>query len=157
MNINPIIRNLGFLLLLFSAGQLKAQSDKVVWLDWNTGYEKATKEGKIVLVDAYTTWCGWCKKMDADTYDNAEVAKYINQYFVPVKFNPEVANTNYKIGDQTVDNNQLYSLLCQGKSTGFPTTYFITIKKNTLNITVGYKGPTDFMKVLNDVVAEAGK
>ncbi len=143
------------MLLLLAGGQLKAQSDKVVWLDWNTGYEKAQKEGKIVLVDAYTTWCGWCKKMDADTYANPQVAKYINEHFVPIKFNPEVANSNYKVGDQVVDNQQLYSLLCQGKSTGFPTTYFITISKNSLNIDVGYKGPTDFLKVLNEMVTQA--
>jgi thioredoxin-related protein len=147
-------------LLLVAGGQLKAQSDKtdkVVWLDWNAGYEKATKEGKIVLVDAFTTWCGWCKKMDADTYANPQVVKYINEHFVAVKFNPEVAFAGYKVGDQTIDNQQLYSLLCQGKSTGFPTTYFITISKNTLNVDVGYKGAADFMKVLNEVVNAAGK
>jgi uncharacterized protein YyaL (SSP411 family) len=151
-----MMQKLGIIvLLLLAGGQLKAQSDKVVWLDWNTGYEKAQKEGKIVLVDAYTTWCGWCKKMDADTYANPQVAKYINEHFVPIKFNPEVANTTYKVGDQVVDNQQLYSMLCQGKSTGFPTTYFITISKNSLNIDVGYKGPADFLKVLNEVVAQS--
>lgn len=150
------MRTLGLLFLLVVSTQLKAQSDKVVWLDWNTGYEKATKEGKIVLVDAYTTWCGWCKKMDADTYDKPQVARYINQYFVPIKFNPEVAYAEYKIGGQTLDNQQLYSLLCQGKSTGFPTTYFITLQKNSLNIVVGYKGPDDFLKVLSEVVATSG-
>ncbi len=143
------------LLLLMAGGQLRAQSDKVVWLDWNTGYEKAAKEGKIVLVDAYTTWCGWCKKMDADTYANPQVARYLNEHFVTIKFNPEVAYAGYKVGDQIVDNQQLYSLLCQGKSTGFPTTYFITISKNTLNIDVGYKGPADFLKVLSEVVTQA--
>jgi uncharacterized protein YyaL (SSP411 family) len=134
-----------------------AQNDKLVWQDWNTGYEKAIKENKIILVDAYTEWCGWCKKMDHDTYTHPEVIKKLNQYFVTIKFNPEIPFTGYKIADQTFDNQQLYGMLCQGKSTGFPTTYYITPAKNTLSIDVGYKGPDDFIKVLDAAIENARK
>jgi uncharacterized protein YyaL (SSP411 family) len=146
-----------FLFVFFIVTNLNAQSDKLIWNDWNSGYEKAIKENKIVLVDAYTEWCGWCKKMDKDTYTNPEVIKKINQHFIAIKFNPEVAFDNYKIGGQTINNQQLYSMLCQGKSTGFPTTYYITPSKNSLSIDVGYKGPADFLKVLNAAIESAKK
>jgi uncharacterized protein YyaL (SSP411 family) len=151
------MRKLIYAIALLWSFTCAAQTDKLVWYDWNTGYEKAIKENKIVLVDAYTEWCGWCKKMDRDTYTNPDVIKKLNQHFITIKFNPEVAYAAYKIGDQTFDNRQLYSMLSQGNSTGFPTTYYITPAKNSLSIDVGYKGPADFMKVLDAAVENAKK
>jgi uncharacterized protein YyaL (SSP411 family) len=143
--------------LLVSLPTAFAQSDKLVWENWNEGYAKAMKTNKILLVDTYTEWCGWCKKMDRDTYSNPEVIKKLNQYFVVVKFNPEIPGSNYKVGDQTLTNTQLYSMLCQGKSTGFPTTYYITPAKNSLVIDPGYKGPEEFLKILDKAIANAKK
>lgn len=152
-----IMQKLIFILTLFCSFSCLAQNDKLVWHDWNTGYEKAIKENKIVLVDAYTEWCGWCKKMDRDTYANPEVIKKINQHFIAIKFNPEIPFAGYKIAGQTFDNKQLYNMLSQGNSTGFPTTYYITPAKNALSIDVGYKGPEDFMKVLDAAIENAKK
>ena len=132
------------------------QDDKLLWLDWNEGYAKAVKTGKIVLVDAYTDWCGWCKKMDRDTYTNTDIIKKINQHFVPVKFNPELKDKIYKIGEDTLTPPQLYGMLTQGKSTGFPTTYYIYPAKMKVFIDPGYKGPDDFNKIL-DLAVEEGK
>lgn len=151
------MQKLLFFIALCMASTVFAQNDKLVWEDWNTGYEKAIKQNKIILVDAYTEWCGWCKKMDRDTYTNPEVVKKINQYFIAIKFNPEVEQSGYKVGDQTLTNLQLYSLLCQGKSTGFPTIYYITPGKNSLVIDPGYKGPEDFLKVLEAAIENAKK
>lgn len=151
------MQKLLFIIVLLCSNTLVAQNDKLVWETWNAGYEKALKTNKILLVDAYTEWCGWCKKMDRDTYTNPDVIKKLNQYFVIVKFNPEIENSAYKVGDQTLNNVQLYSLLCQGKSTGYPTTYYITPGKNSLVIDPGYKGPEAFLKVLDTAIENAKK
>ena len=37
----------------------------------------------------YTEWCGWCKKMDATTFQNPDLIKYMNNNFYAVKFDAE--------------------------------------------------------------------
>lgn len=43
---------------------------------------KAKKENKIIFIDAYTGWCGPCKKMSRDVYTNAAVGTFYNANFI---------------------------------------------------------------------------
>lgn len=54
---------------------------------------KMQQAPRKVLIDMYTGWCGWCKKMDASTYTNPAVVKYINNNFYAVKFDAERRDT----------------------------------------------------------------
>lgn len=47
------------------------------------------KDKKKIVVDIYTDWCGWCKRMDASTFQDPKVIKAINKNFYAVKFNAE--------------------------------------------------------------------
>ena len=145
------------LLALKPAQQTTPAKVELKWYGWNEGYAKAVKEGKIVLVDAYTDWCGWCKKMDRDTYTNADVIKKINEHFVPIKFNPEIQGVTYTVGEKTFTPQELYAMLTQGNSTGFPTTYYIFPNKMTLFYDPGYKAPDAFIQVLDMAIAESKK
>ena len=51
--------------------------------------EAYAKEPRPILIDMYTSWCGWCKVMDKKTYTNENVVAYINKKFYAVKFNAE--------------------------------------------------------------------
>lgn len=136
---------------------VQTSENELVWLDWNEGYEKALKTGKIVLVDAYTDWCGWCKRMDRDTYSQPLVIAKINADFIPIKFNPELADKTYKIGTETYSAADLYGLLTQGRSTGFPTIYYIFPAKKRIMLDPGYKDPESFLKVLDQIIEERKK
>ena len=35
---------------------------------WKEVLQKAKQENKLIFVDLYTTWCGPCKKMAAETF-----------------------------------------------------------------------------------------
>jgi len=61
----------------------------LTWLSYNEGLALAEKENKYILIDFYTDSCGYCKKMDKETYSKEEVKKFLNENFVVVKVNAE--------------------------------------------------------------------
>jgi len=135
-------------------GAVKAESTKELkWFGFEEGYKIAVKEKKIILVDAYTEWCGWCKVMDRETYTNVDVISALNSNFICVKFNPEVEKT-YQFGDRKMDGRTLLLWLGYGESGGFPTTYFWfnPDKDDKRDNQAGYLPPADFLKLLSSAV-----
>ena len=123
----------------------------LTFYDWNTGYAKAIRLNKILLVDVYTDWCYWCKVMDKQTYSKKEVISALNKDFVCVKFNPEKANDSLKLFDQYVNARMLQSYLFDRRSSGYPTTTFWVnpSQKERLQVYAGYKAPSAFNEILN--------
>jgi thioredoxin-related protein len=77
---------LGVLLFAVSAG-LYAES-----ISWKTDLAAALKEAKdadkAVLIDVYTEWCGWCKKLDEEVYTDPGVIAEVGN-FVALKVDAE--------------------------------------------------------------------
>ena len=51
--------------------------------------ELARKEAKVVAIDFYTTWCEPCKRLDAETFSQASVARLIGNATVAIKLDAE--------------------------------------------------------------------
>lgn len=136
---------------LISCGVAKKSSvtaSKVEWVDFTTGYVSAKESGKILLVDVYTDWCGWCKKMDRDTYTDSAVIQTLHAEYVCVKLNPEKA-INYTMEGKTYSALQIKNLLSENRRNGYPSTYFMKpAKAKKVVALVGYQGPSDFNKTL---------
>ncbi|TYA64899.1 thioredoxin family protein, partial [Seonamhaeicola marinus] len=47
------------------------------------------KTPKKIMMDVYTNWCGPCKMLDRNTFQNQQVANYVNEHYYAVKFNAE--------------------------------------------------------------------
>ena len=57
---------------------------------WADLLAQAKAENKLIVVDAYTTWCGPCKMMDRDVFTDKEVGQFYNANFINAKFDMEV-------------------------------------------------------------------
>lgn len=55
-------------------------------LSWQQALGKARKENKMIFINVYTTWCTYCKQMDATVFSLAEVGNFQNEYFINVKY-----------------------------------------------------------------------
>ncbi|MDR7395031.1 MAG: DUF255 domain-containing protein, partial [Armatimonadota bacterium] len=63
-----------------------AAHQPVAWYPWcDEAFERARREDKPILLDIGAAWCHWCHVMDHESYDDPEVAAFINEHFVPVK------------------------------------------------------------------------
>src|SRR3954471_13240073 len=52
---------------------------------WQQLLEQAKVTNKKIFVDAYATWCGPCKQMDAFVYTDKNVADFLDSNFISVK------------------------------------------------------------------------
>ena len=63
-----------------------AAHQPVDWHPWGPeAFETARAQNKAILLDIGAVWCHWCHVMDHESYEDAEVAKLINERFVAVK------------------------------------------------------------------------
>jgi uncharacterized protein YyaL (SSP411 family) len=124
------------------------ENEGLKWYDWNEGYALAVKKNKILIVDIYTDWCGWCKRMDRDTYSKKSIIDMINKDFIAVKFNPEKPNSDYTIEGAKYNNSQLFTMLRNNQSVGYPTTVFLFTDNKKIYLQSGYQDETNFKKIL---------
>ena len=63
-----------------------AAHQPIDWHEWGAAaFELAKSEDKPILLDIGAVWCHWCHVIDRESYENAEIAKIINEHFVAVK------------------------------------------------------------------------
>ena len=114
-------------------------------------FAKNKKEPRKIFVDVYTDWCGWCKRMDKDTFSNAEVAEYVNSNYYAVKLNAE-SDRQFKLGEAAMTESQVARQL--GVS-GYPTVVFIHEDFRTIEPVPGYQQPAQFMQMLKAFKAKS--
>ncbi|HYS99912.1 MAG TPA: thioredoxin domain-containing protein [Thermoplasmata archaeon] len=63
-----------------------AAHQPVDWLPWgDEAFRKAKELDRPILLDIGATWCHWCHVIDRESYEDAELAKVINENFVAIK------------------------------------------------------------------------
>lgn len=90
------------LLLLLTTLSLSMNA-QVKWMSMQEAVEAQKKNNKPIFIDAYTVWCGPCKMLDKNTFNDAEVAKVLNEKYNPVKFNAE-GNEEIQFGGKLYKN-----------------------------------------------------
>lgn len=141
--------------LFIGTMSFNAQAQEVAWLTWSEAAELAStdKNPKKIFIDVYTDWCGWCKKMDKDTFQNAEVAAYMAENFYMVKLDGEgkepieFKGKTYKFVPQGRKGyHEFAATLMQGRLS-YPTTIFLDEEMNMLSPVPGYQKPKPFLNI----------
>ena len=140
-----------------------AQS-KVNWMSWNEAVTASTESPKMIFVDTYTDWCGWCKKMDASTFSDPVISKYMNENYYSVKMDAEMKDTIDFNGYQFVNPNpngrrsthQLAASLLDNKLS-YPSFVILTPKFERMQILPGYKSAKDFEPIIRYFVEGASQ
>lgn len=137
---------------------------KVNWMSWEEAVAANEKEPRMIVVDTYTDWCGWCKKMDASTFSNQIIADYMNEHYYAVKMDAEMNDTIVFNGYTFVNprpnarrsTHQLAASLLDNKLS-YPSFVFLSPEFQRIQILPGYKSPKQWEPVIRYFVEGASK
>jgi len=132
------------LVLLVPVG-LQAGESAVRWLPLDQAMKEAKREKKLILIDFYAEWCGYCKKMKRETYTDSKVVERINMLFKAVSVDIE-GNKEFNIkGEKTSEKEFSGSF----RITATPTTFFFKPNGDPIKGIPGYMEPDEFLDILN--------
>jgi thioredoxin-related protein len=84
-----------------NASEPAKDASEIHWITSIDELQAKMKENpKKVYIDVYTDWCGWCKKMDASTFRNPALVKYMNTNFYALKLDAERKDTIHFMGKE---------------------------------------------------------
>lgn len=143
------------------------EEGKVKWYTLEEALKLNKEHPKRIFMDMYTDWCGWCKRMEATTFTNATIAKYMNDNFYPVRFNAEQRDSVVFNG-QTFKNNGVagsrtahdFAVAALQGHMSYPSFVFISdagTNKTTFTIMQGYMTPEQIEPYLHYYVDDKSK
>lgn len=144
-----------FLFMSFRKPAKSESANGIKWMSFSEAVKLNKAHPKKIFIDVFTSWCGWCKRMDATTYTDQGVISYMNKHFYAVRLDAETTDTFYFNNHTFVNpnptqrgsvNELAYSLL-NGKMM-YPTTVYLDEKFNRLSIAPGYLNADDLKTVL---------
>ena len=141
------------LLLVLLSLNLQAQ-DQIQWMKFEEAIAANAKNPKMILVDVYTDWCGWCKKMDKDTFTDPKVIAHFQKNFYAVKLNAEDTKRSFQFMGKTFTEAQMAASM---RVNSYPN--FVVIEPGLQNIAQlpGYREPAAFLAGLTDLIDKAFK
>ncbi len=121
------------------------KNNKITWIPYDEGLAKAKEEDKHIFIDFTTSWCGWCKKMEKETFSRQEVIELVNENFVPVKVDGDSKNLldieGFKITEKSLTKTEF-------GVRGYPTFWFLKSDGTKLGNITGYKDTKTMMDAL---------
>jgi uncharacterized protein len=98
---------------------LQHSHNPVDWFPWGPeAFAKAKKEGKLVFLSIGYSSCHWCHVMERESFNNPDVAKLLNDWFVAIKVDREER--------PDIDSVYMTAVNIQGNRGGWPLSMFLT-------------------------------
>lgn len=142
---------MGVLLIAAMSGIPEASEEGAVkWMTFEEALQRSKKERRPVFIDVYTDWCGWCKVMDKNTFNDPKISKLLNEKFFAVKFNAEQR-------EDVVFDGHTFKFVPSGRSgyhelaaallnnqLSYPTVVFLDEEFKMIQPLPGYRKPPEF-------------
>lgn len=111
-----------------------AQSEGIKFFEgsFSDAMKKAVETHKPVMVDMSTSWCGWCRKMKANTFTDKAAADYYNEHFICIELDAEHGD-GLKLAQQYHVNS-------------YPTLIYLSPDEKLILFSEGYLEPNDLIK-----------
>ncbi len=132
-----------FLITCLASASAISQGIEFFHGTWEEALQRAKAEDKIIFVDAFTTWCGPCKNMAANTFPDPEVGKVFNQYFISMKIDMEK--------EMGLEFRKKFPV------SAYPTLFFIDYDEVEVLKSVGGRRPADLIAIAESVIAKYDK
>ena len=144
---------LSFSLTLTLTNTVQGQ-ESIQWMKFEEAIAANAKNPKMILVDVYTDWCGWCKKMDKDTFTDPRVIAHFQKNFYAVKLNAEDTNRKFPFMGKTFSEAEMAASM---RVNSYPN--FVVIEPGLQNIAQlpGYREPEAFLAGLAELIEKAFK
>ncbi|MFB6263631.1 MAG: thioredoxin domain-containing protein [Bradymonadaceae bacterium] len=92
------------------------------WFSWGEeAFEKAAREDKPVLLSVGYSTCHWCHVMERKSFEDLEIARYLNKHYVPIKVDRERR--------PHIDDTYMSAVRMLSGSGGWPMTVWLTPQK----------------------------
>lgn len=152
-----------YITLVFGLVTLNSLAQEIKWVSLNEAIELQKKTPKKIMMDVYTNWCGPCKMLEKNTFQNKDVAAYINEHYYAVKFNGEgndvirysdkdFSNPNYNPAKANTRNSP-HQLARYLQINAYPTIVFFDESAAIIAPIPGYKTPSQielYLKLFKD-------
>lgn len=145
-----------------------AADESFKWYTVMEAIELQKTTNKKIFIDVYTTWCGPCKMLEANTFSNSTIRGLLSEYYIPAKFNAESGDTI--IFDGQTFTNPKYSptprqsthpfavyIASTNQGLGYPTMVFLDEKLQMIQPIPSYVTPDQLEPILTYFGTDAFK
>lgn len=116
----------------------------VNWYAWGKeAFAKAKRENKMIFLSIGYSTCHWCHVMERESFDNKQLADYLNKHFIAIKVDRERR--------PDVDKIYMTALMMTKGSGGWPMSSILTPEGKPF-FSGTYFPPENFMQILQRAV-----
>ncbi len=126
------------------------QSPQIKWESPAVAAQLADQQGKPLLIEVYTNWCGWCKRMEEETLADPAVVNYVGTNFVAMRIDAESDKKVMYQGREMTCRELARSVL---RISNYPSMVYVS--GSQASVIPGYQKPAELQKFLNGFLAQA--